>query len=115
HPDWKDDLVPLLIEGSALRETLFVHPGARTVISADLAENFETSDHLPTRLYLKVAGVHGKTGWHRLPRFVYRDHAAARVSIDRLREHDFDRVVVSHGRIIERDGKDAVRATFAWL
>jgi Domain of unknown function (DUF4336) len=115
HPDWKDDLVPLFIAGCDLRETLFVHPGSRTLISADLTENFETSDHLPTRLYLKAAGIHGKIGFSRMLRFVYRDHAAARESIERLLAHDFDRVSVAHGRVIERAGKDAVRDTFAWL
>jgi hypothetical protein len=114
-PAWKDDLIPLRIEGCELKETVFVHPASRTVISSDLAENFATSDHLPTRLYLKLSGIHGKVGWSRLLRVVYRDHAAARASVERLLGHDFDRVVLAHGDILERGGKDAVRATFAWL
>jgi hypothetical protein len=85
------------------------------VISSDLAENFATSDHWPTRMYLKVGGVHGKVGWSRLLRFVYRDHAAARRSVDALLAHDFDRVIVAHGDPITRDGKDAVRETFRFL
>jgi hypothetical protein len=85
------------------------------VISADLTENFATSDHLPTRLYLKAVGIHGQVGWSRLLRFVYRDRAAARASVERLLEHDFDRLVIAHGDVLDRGGKDAVRATFAWL
>lgn len=115
HADWQGDLELVPIDGCELRETVFVHRRSRTVVSADLTENFETSDHLPTRLYLKAAGIHGKIGWSRLLRVVYRDHAAARASVERLLTHDFDRVVIAHGRIIDRDGKDAVRSTFAWL
>lgn len=115
HPDWQGALVPLAIDGSMLAETVFVHPTSRTLISADLAENFATSDHFATRLYLKVGGVHGKVGWNRLLRFIYRDRAAARRSIDALLEHEFDRMVLAHGSPIEHAAKDAVRSTFAFL
>lgn len=115
HPDWEGDLVLVPIDGCLLRETLFVHPRSGTLVSSDLVENFETSDHLPTRIYLKLAGIHGKIGWSRLLRVLYRDHEAARVSIERLLTHDFDRIVVAHGRIVDRGGKDALRAAFTWL
>jgi hypothetical protein len=115
HPDWKGDLVPLFIAGSMLRETVFVHPASRSLVSSDLVENFETSDHLPTRFYLKLGGVHGKLGWSRLLRFVYRDRAAARASLDRLLSHDFDRVVLAHGHVVEHDGKERLRKALSWL
>lgn len=115
HPDWAEDLVPLTIEGSMLNETVFLHKKSRTIISADLAENFETSDHLLTRLYLKAAGIHGRVGWSRLLRFVYRDRAKARASIDRLLSWDFERVIIAHGNLIEEKAKDAIRETFSWL
>jgi len=44
-----------------------------------------------------------------------RDRRAARRSVDRLLEHDFERVVIAHGDIIARDGRDAVRSTFEFL
>jgi hypothetical protein len=115
HPDWEGALVPVPIDGCLLCETVLVHPRSRTLVSSDLVENFDTSDHLPTRIYLKLAGVHGKIGWSRLLRVVYRDHAAARASLDRLLTHDFDRIVVAHGRIVQSGGKDAIRAAFTWL
>lgn len=115
HPDWADDLLPLTIEGSRLHETVFLHPRSRTLITSDIAENFETSDHLPTRLYLKVSGLHGRIGWSRLLRFVYRDRRAARASIDRLLEWDFERVILAHGRLVEREGREAVRGSYTWL
>jgi hypothetical protein len=115
HPDWEGSLVPVAIDGCLLRETLLVHPRSGTLVSSDLVENFETSDHLPTRIYLKLGGVHGKIGWSRLLRVLYRDHKAARASIERLLTHDFDRIVVGHGRVVERGGKDALRAAFTWL
>jgi len=115
HADWAGTLAPVRIEGSMLGETVLVHSPSRTVVSSDLTENFETSDHWLTRQYLRLGGIHGRIGWSRLLRAVYRDKRAARRSVDRLLEHDFDRVVIAHGRVIDRDGKAAVRQTFEFL
>jgi hypothetical protein len=115
HPDWATDLSQLLIEGCALQETVFYHPKTKTIISADLSENFKNSDHLPTRLYLKAAGIHGKPGWSRLLRFVYRDRALAKKSVAQLFNWDFDKVIIAHGDIIDQQPKEAIQQTFAWL
>lgn len=115
HPDWKSDLIPLPIDGCLLRETVFFHPATRTLITCDLVENFESSPHWPTRTYLKLAGIHGHIGWSRLLRFLYRDHNAARASIDRLLEWPFDRVIISHGNIISENARETIRHAFAWL
>lgn len=115
HSEWGGALVPLHIDGCALDETVFVHPATRTLVSSDLTESFATSDHLPTRLYLKAAGLENRIGWSRFLRFMYRDHDAARRSIDRLLEHDFERIVVAHGRPIESDARQAIVQTFCFL
>ncbi len=112
---WNDELVPLHIDGCMLDETVFIHPASKSVISADLTENFATSEDLFTRLYLKAGGIHGKPGWNRLMRFVYRDKRAARRSIDALLEHDFDRAIIAHGAVLERDAKEIIRDTFRFL
>lgn len=105
----------LHINGCDLDETVFLHARTRTVVSSDLTENFGTSPHLPTKLYLKVAGLEHQVGWSRLLRVVYRDREAARSSLEQLLGRDFDRIVIAHGNLIERGGKDAVRQTFGFL
>jgi len=115
HPDWADDLVPITIEGCMLKETIFVHSASGTVVSVDLAENFKHADDLFTRTYLKANGIYGRVGWSRVLRGVYRDKKAARRCIDTILEHDFDRAIISHGEIIAKDAKDAIRATFHFL
>lgn len=114
-PAWQAELQPLAIEGCLLQETVFYHPATRTLISCDLVENFLTSPHWITRLYLKLAGLHGRIGWSRLLRMVYTDRKAARRSIDRLLEWPFERVVLSHGNLIDRNAHEAVRQAFTWL
>jgi len=111
-----DGLETVPIQGSMLEETVLVHPATNTLISSDLTENFVGPvDHAFTRMYLKANGTYGKPGWPRVLRLVYRDRKAARRSIDRLLEHDFDRVLLAHGDVLETGGKAAIRSTFEFL
>ena len=113
--DWQGALTLVTIHGCLLGETVLVHAPSRTVISADLFENFREMDHLPTRLYLKASGVWQKPGWGRFLRVMYRDHRAARRSVDALLEHDFEGAIISHGDPIAQGAKVAVRQTFEFL
>ena len=115
-PGWQDALLAIRLEGAPMiRETLFLHPATRTLISSDLVENFDTSPHWPTRIYLGLAGLRGRVGWSRFFRPVYRDRRAARRSVDRLLGHDFDRIILAHGRVLESGGREAVRQAYRWL
>ncbi len=113
--DWADTLLPVPIEGCLLRETVFVHPSSRTVVSSDLFENFLAMDDTFTRLYLQASGVWQKPGWGRFLRVLYRDHRAARRSVDALLEHDFEGAIIAHGTPVTHGAKDAIRRTFEFL
>jgi len=116
HAGWEGQLEQLQVRGSMLGETVFYHPSTRTLITADLVENFTTSAHWFTRSYLKVSGIHGKPGLSRLLRPMFRDRKATRQSIDRILEWDFERVSISHGDdILRKDAKAIVERTYDWL
>lgn len=114
-PGWCGVLTPVHIDGAMLDETVFVHRPSRTLITSDLVENFDTSPHLPTRLYLRAAGLQGRVGWSRLLRGVYRDRGATRRSLERLLGLDFDRIILAHGQVLEQGGPAAMREAFRWL
>jgi len=113
--DWDSDLDTTFLDGTLLNETVFFHRPSRSLIVADLIENFQTSPHWPTRTYLKLAGIHGRPGLSRGLRLIFRDKKRARRSIDEMLGWDFDRVVLAHGEIIESGGRDAVRDAYTWL
>ncbi len=115
HPDWGDLLQPVGIDGCLLGETVLVHRPSSTIVSADLTENFATSDHFLTRLYLKAAGLENQIGWSRMLRVVYRDHRAARASLVKLMDHGCDRIVIAHGAVIESGAREALDRTFHFL
>ena len=113
--NWNDELLPLTIKGCLLRETVLFHPATKTLISSDLVENFDSSPHLLTRLYLRAGGIYRRVGWNRFLRFLYRDRRAARESIDRLLEWPIERAVVAHGNLIMHDARAAIAEAFEWL
>lgn len=115
HPDWKNDLVPITIAGSLVRETVLFHPASKTLISSDLIENFSSHTHAPTRIYLRLGGMLGKAGWHPMMRLVYVNRKAARASIERILALPFERVIIAHGDIITTNARDTVREGLAWL
>ncbi|MFW2387915.1 MAG: DUF4336 domain-containing protein [Polyangiales bacterium] len=115
HSDWAGDLETMFLDGTMLNETVFFQPSSRTLIVSDVIENFETSPHWPTRMYLKLGGIHGKPGLSRPLRMVFRDKPAARRAIDQMLDWDFDRIVLAHGDIIERDGREHLRDAYTWL
>jgi hypothetical protein len=108
-------LKPLFISGCGLRETVFVQPRTRTLIAADLVENFQSSPYLLTRLYLRAGGIYGRVGFSRLLRWLYRDRPRARSSLERVLAEDFDRVLLTHGVPIPHGGKAALRLAYDWL
>ena len=64
---------------------------------------------------LSVVGAAGRFGPHRMVRAFIRDRRAARESVDRLLRWDFDRVIVSHGDVLETGGRDRLAEGFAFL
>lgn len=114
-PAWAEVIDQVPLRGCMFGEVVFFHRPSRTLVTADLIENFDSSPYLATRLYLKAAGIHGKPGVSRMLRPIYRDRAAVRASLEHMLAWDFERIVLAHGNPIERDAKATLRAAYAWL
>lgn len=114
-PDWGDVLEPCRIRGSILQETCFFHRPSRSLITADLVENFESCSHWPTRAYLKVAGLADGPGFSRLLRPTVRDRAAMQHSLETILKWPLQRMVICHGEIVNDEPAEALRRSYAWL
>jgi hypothetical protein len=116
HPDWAGELKHIFVAGCGLGETVFVHPRTRTLLVADLLENFPRgSRHWLTGLYLRAAGLQGRVGFSSLLRWLYRDRPRARASLERIYAEDFERILLAHGDVIPSGGKEALRLAYGWL
>jgi hypothetical protein len=67
------------------------------------------------RLFHWLVGATGRFGPHRLIRLGIRDGKAARRSLDRILAWDFERVVMSHGEVVEAGGRRLLEQAFAYL
>jgi hypothetical protein len=64
-------------------------------------------------MIMRANRAYGRFGPSRIfTSFVIDDRDAFLGSIDALLEHDFDRVIMSHGRILATGGKSAIRDAF---
>jgi hypothetical protein len=99
----------------AVNEVVFLHRPSRTLLLTDLAFNVQPGPRNRARVFHWLVGATGRFGPHRILRAAIRDRAAARRSLATILAWDFDRVVVTHGDVLEHGGREALRAGFAFL
>jgi len=114
---WPGDLAVGLVGGCPkMNELVFLHRASGTLILTDLAFNFHDVPGFGTRLFLRINGALGRFTSSRLGRrYYFEDHAALRASVERILEWPFERIVVAHGDVVERDGHEVFRRGFDWL
>ena len=100
-----------------MHETVFLHRPSRTLIATDLVFNQRSDDFSGgVRWLMRLNGAVDRFGPTRLFRHVFTgDRRALAQSLEPVFAWDFDRVIMSHGHILETGGKQALQAAFAWL
>ena len=113
--EWAGEIDQLLFKGATgLNEVVFFHRPSRSVIFTDLVFNVP-ADFKDARIFYTLVGGRGRFGPHRLIRLSIRDRKAARESVAKILEWDFDRVIVTHGDVLESGGKPKFAAAFSFL
>jgi hypothetical protein len=119
RPDqrWEKDLDQVLVRGNRfIWEVAFFHKATKTLILVDLIENFtnQTEDvNWSLKFWFKVVfrmwenpkpAPEYQLGW--------KDKKAARRSLMKILEWDFDRIIIAHGDLIEENARQV--ALNAW-
>jgi glyoxylase-like metal-dependent hydrolase (beta-lactamase superfamily II) len=116
--DWPEalrgELAIVPLHGTRIGEVAIVHLPSRTLVLTDAVFNYRSKDlPLVARMIMRANRAYGRFGPSRIfTSFVIDDRDAFLGSIDALLEHDFDRVIMSHGRILATGGKSAIRDAF---
>ena len=115
-PAWaaKLDQLEFPIRGE-YREIVFLHRSTGTLILADVCFNMPAGRGVMTSMAARVLGYHRRLGVSRLLRALIADREAAAEAARRILAWEFDRVIVSHGDVVESGGHAAVERAFAWL
>jgi hypothetical protein len=114
HPAWSGDLEQVYFSARRENEVVFFHTRTRTLICCDALLNLRDHGPLETRLAAKIMG-NSAPGIGYLERFMIRDRKLARRQVDRILKWDIDKIVLAHGALIERDGREVVRHAYDWL
>lgn len=89
-----------------LEEWVFFHVASRTLILTDTAFCFDESSPWLTQLVTKVGGGYKSLSPSLLERVATTEKETVKASAEQVLHWDFDRVIVAHGSIVERDGKE---------
>jgi hypothetical protein len=92
-----------------LNEYVFFHPASRTLILTDTAFLFDESFPLITQLAARVIGSYKTLSPSLLERIATTEKEKVRASVKRVLAWDFERVIMAHGTIVERGGKEKFR------
>jgi len=105
-----DGLSTLGVNGfEAFNEWVFLHPASRTLILTDAAFHYDNSFPFVKRLVAIALGSYETLSPSILERVATKDKARVRASVEKVLSWDFDRVIMAHGVIIERGGKEAFK------
>jgi hypothetical protein len=96
-------------------EVVCFHPRSRTLIVTDLVFNIHHTRSRLSKLYLRASGAWQRCAQTPLIRALVRDRSAARRSLERIFEWDFDRLIMAHGEIIEQGAKPVLAEAVARL
>lgn len=116
---WAGEIDQIVFHGSrVLTEVVFHHRASRTVLLADLIENFEPERvHGPLRWLVRLAGAADPDGKTPIDlRSSWWGHKAeGRACRDRLLAWEPERVILAHGRWYPSNGTEELRRAFRWL
>ncbi|MCG6857268.1 MAG: DUF4336 domain-containing protein [Salaquimonas sp.] len=118
--EWADDIDQRIARGSrVMEEVIFFHMRSKTLILADLIENFEADrlhgwfNHFMYRL-IGVMAPHGKAP--RDLRATYAGHHdQMRGVVDWMIACAPERIVIAHGKWIEENAVEELRLAFDWV
>ena len=114
EPAWRGTLEQLPFAGSALYDEVdFFHQPTGTLIVTDLMFNIcQKTSTTSTRIWSKIMGLAGGLCTPRSFSIFARDRQAIRESLRTIDSWDFDRIIVTHGEIVDRGGKPRFKQIF---
>lgn len=100
---------------SLLNEFIFFHSKSQSLILTDAAFAFDETFPLPTRLAARFLRSYQQLSPSLLEKFATKEKDKVKVSIQKILNWDFKRVIVAHGNIIENEAKQKLKQGYEWF
>ena len=116
EPGWSDDLDQVPIRGNIFHdEVVFFHRHSRTLIVSDLCISGHPEQPPFTRFVLWLGGVYQKPGPLLDVKLAYLDKKAARSSLEKVMDWDFEHMILAHGHIVNSGAKQVFERAYRFL
>lgn len=117
EPAWAGQLSQVILCNRLTDEVVFFHHASRTVIFADIIQQFPRNFHkgwrgVIARLDLMVGD---QPNVPRKFRFAFSNRVKARETIGAILDWPIERVLLAHGAPVTRDGHAVLKNAFRWL
>ena len=111
---WNNEIKQHHVKGiPKLEEVVFFHPLSKTLVLTDLAFYITADKPLFTRLFFRLNGVYDKFGPSRIfKHFILKNKSEFKKSLDYILTWDFNKIIISHGKLIEKEGKEIFAKAF---
>ena len=103
----------LTLMGHRIHETMIFHETSQTLLTADLLYNYQSEQYPAEKLFFWLIGNYGRPNIAFYHRFAVKDKSSIRSMIDTVDSWPINRIIMSHGRIIESADAGAIFAD-AW-
>lgn len=104
-PELPKGIEHFLFDRHAIRETVLFHRPSRTLVTSDLLYNYQPEHGRGEKAFFRLLGCYGAPKVVFYHRFALSEKAAVHELVAQVREWAPQRIVMSHGRIV--DGPDA--------
>jgi len=119
EPDWAEEIDQVIFKGSpAMQEVVFFHKESRTLILADLIENFDRHWFTGWKGWVaRIIGIVQPDGrapleWRLSFLFGKKD---ARSALAKIMSWQPECIIIAHGHIYEKDGMKELKRSFRWV
>jgi len=92
---------------------MIFHETSRTLLTADLLYNYQSEQYPAEKLFFRMIGNYGRPNVAFYHRFSVKDKSSIQCMIDTLIRWPINRIIMSHGRIIESADAGSIFAD-AW-
>ena len=107
---WADEFDQIVVQGaSKMSEVVLFHKPSRTLVVSDLFFNIVRPANFMTKVLTTFMGTRGKLAKSRGWSMMMEDNAAFEASVRNVLAWDFDKLVMAHGEVVEKDARDKAR------
>jgi hypothetical protein len=111
---WAADMDQVHVGGVPLgNEVLWFHRASKTLIVTDFCQYWDGEMGFAAALYARLTGVYKRLAVPRTVRLVIKDKLAAADTASQILRWPFERIILAHNAIIERDAHAQMRRALA--